>query len=309
MREIKVKIKDGKKKQESSMGNIFNAPSFHRKFAIFKILMVWIAVFICNGSFAQESQAGKLTPPSAPFIKEADKTLKAETFKPEVKGDKIISGNKSLQIKDDGQLCLFSGDGRKPVKIDFGFKTTGDVYASIHDGKDASSSYDKASQTFTLTANYPMDKPKAGSQKYFKATQKVTLATDGIIHVIVTRDFPESDKQCFQKAYVWLCWEDSRHGEKVLSGGKECTVSNIEGKDYWWFAEAHKSGEEIEFFPNRPEESFKLIPKDFDLLLVHSKGAPEKARLSVDITRDPGKGDSISYDLDIRNAVAEQTNK
>ena len=309
MREIKVKIKDGKKKQESSMGNIFNAPSFYRKLEIFKILMVWIAVFICNGSFAQESQAGKPTPPSAPFIKDADKTLKAETFKPEVKGDRIISGNKSLQIKDDGQLCLFSGDGRKPVKMEFGFKTTGDVYASIHDGKDASSSYDKASQTFTLTANYPMDKPKDGSQKYFKATQKVTLAPDGIIHVIVTRDFPESDKQCFQKAYVWLCWEDSKHGEKVLSGGNECIVSNIEGKDYWWFAEAHKSGEEIEFFPNRPEESFKLIPKDFDLLLVHSKGASEKARLSVDITRDPGKGDSISYDLDIRNAVAEQANK
>ena len=118
-----------------------------------------------------------------------------------------------------------------------------------------------------------------------------------------------TDTQLFERAYVWMLYADSKHGEKVLSGGKECTVSNMEGKEYWWFAEAHKNGEEIEFFPNRPEESFKLIPKDFDLLLVHSKGAPEKARLSVDITRDPGKGDSISYDLDIRNAVAEQTNK
>jgi hypothetical protein len=245
-----------------------------------------------------------LAAPAAPFVKAEARSLKAEIFSPEINGDRIVSGNKSLQIGKDGVLRLFTGDGSKPVSIMFGYKTG--IYGSsgMSEKKDASSNFDKESRTFSFSAEYPMFKHGAGEQVFFKISQKVTLAPDGLVNVSVTWDVPEQARKDFKGSYIWIRWEESKHGEKVLCAGQERIVRNMDGEKYWWFAEAKKSGDAIEFFPDRPDESFILIPKEFGSLLISSRGSAEKARLDSSMSISAEKGSSLSLSLDIRRAVA-----
>ncbi|MCX6985638.1 MAG: hypothetical protein NT118_12955, partial [Lentisphaerae bacterium] len=229
--------------------------------------------------------------------KEADTSLKTEIFTPKIDGDKIVSGNKALQIKSDGTVLLFAGDNQKPVQIDFGFQSDAG-YLGLTPGKDAASAYDKDSQTFTYTVGLPLDK----ANKYFKVARKVTLTQDGIINVNLSWDVPENGKQNFKAAYANLCWGDNGLDKKVLCGGKEFTVNRMEGKESWWFMGIDKS-EELEFFPNLPKESLKLTPKDFGLLLASSRVVSGD---HLQVRMDPAKtSNTISFDLDIRNAVKE----
>ena len=256
------------------------------------IQLFLVACFICLTGVSADSPLP---------AKKADTSLKTEIFKPKIEGDKIISGNKVMQVKNDGTLLLLAGNDQKPIQIDFGFQSDAG-YLGLAPGKDAASTYDKASQTFTYTAGLPLDKANADTAKYFKVVRKVTLTQHGIINVSLSWDVPENGKQNFKAAYANLCWGDNGLGKKVLCGGKEFTVNRMEGKEYWWFLATNKS-EELEFFPNLPKESFKLTPKDFEGLRASTRVASED-RLQVRM--DPAKtSNTISFDLDICNAVKE----
>ncbi|MCX6984730.1 MAG: hypothetical protein NT118_08280, partial [Lentisphaerae bacterium] len=75
------------------------------------------------------------------------------------------------------------------------------------------------------------------------------------------------------------------------------------GEDFWWFFSADKS-EAIEFFPNLPKESFKLTPKVFSSLVAYSRIVSGDI-LQVQIKRKTDSN-TISFNLDIRNAVSEK---
>ncbi|MCX6985639.1 MAG: hypothetical protein NT118_12960 [Lentisphaerae bacterium] len=257
-----------------------------------------ITVF-CATCFICLTGASADAPPPA---KEADTSLKTEIFTPKIDGDKIVSGNKALQVKNDGTLLLFAWNDQKPIQIDFGFLSDFGYPSLAPGNKDAASDYDKASQTFTYTASLPLDKANADTAKYFKVTRKATLTPEGIINVSLSWDIPENGKQNFKMAYCNLRWPGNELGKKVLCAGKEYTVNRMEGKDQYWFTGTNNN-EELEFFPDLPKESFKLTPKDLSLVLVSSIVASgDMMQVRINPAKDRN---SISFDLDIRNAVKE----
>ena len=276
-----------------------------------KRALIWLAavVTVCAGcvlNLSDKPEAMKLAQPPAPFVREADASVKKEIFQPVIQGeDKIVSGNKALQIRNNGEIYLFAGNDGKPVKIELGFKTdAGYGNISMLQSKDVSSSFDKAAQAFIFTARYPLDKAAAGNQRYFKVTQTATLKLDGIINVATSWELPANGKPLLENIYLCLLWGGNELGKKVLCGGKEYTVNNMEGEEQWWFMGTNKN-EEIEFFPNLPKESFKLTPRDFGLLLASSRVVSgDKLQVRLNPAKDR---DTISFDLDIRGAVAEKS--
>ena len=100
-------------------------------------------------------------------------------------------------------------------RTDFGWTT---YYRSLKQ----SLKFDSATNTFTTTAHYPLDKNR---KDFFVYTQKVVLQPDGLVKVTCSWDVPKSWQGDFLQYGYFLGWVDPYEGRTIRIDGQDNMVT------------------------------------------------------------------------------------
>jgi len=229
--------------------------------------------------------------PNVPFAK--SKSEEATNFTPEIRGNSIVAGAKSLSINADGSL-VFTTSGQTVTfftffRTDFGWTT---YYRSLKQ----SLKFDSATKTFTTIANYPLDKNR---KEFFVYTQRIILQPDGLVKVICSWDVPKSWQGDFLQHGYFITWSDFCEGRNIRIDGQDNMVKK---NDDPFFASTLKGENSFEIFPAYPADSFVLKTLQTQkTLLTYKPDHNGKTRLQMRMINS--KATEHSFLLDFRKSV------
>jgi hypothetical protein len=254
------------------------------------------------------SAAGDTLPlaaPPAPFAQKGG-TVRTEIFKPEIKGSAIVSGNKKLEIRPDGQMRLYT-DGRPTCRIYFYFRITNKStgrqdWFSTGERKyfDTEKSALKADGSkFVYSGVIANAGVELGACR-----QTTELLSGGLIKI--DADWSAGDSAEYELISSSMFFDfpaETAQDKKVIFNGREYFIPEKSKSKGYIFNTADGSGRprDIEFFPEAPSQSFGVIAEKVQNACLNYN--QYISGYSFRLFDDP-KEKNLSFLLDIRKGVA-----
>ncbi len=240
-----------------------------------------------------------LTAPPAPFVQESAE--KTQGFNPEIKGSEIVSGNKKIEMRKDGQITL-SADGKVLAK----------GYLLFYMESSAPKEYLRFNDTKWFKTAFKTDGGKLICDGEFShagmtgnCRQTIELLENGLIMFDADASFIAKQGTKIFLSSFWFEMDYSKTlGQKLRNQGKDYVIPEKEGDklSHWDFMALHNPRTEIEFFHDNPRESFAVIPGETcqDTRFYYTDWSK-----TYNFRLFPGTGSNhISFLLDIKNAVS-----
>jgi hypothetical protein len=230
--------------------------------------------------------------PRAPFAE--SEPAPAHDFTPKIRVNSIVSGAKSLTIYPNGSLVLTTGS--QTVTFFANFRTDAGWTTYYGNLLKESLNLDSATNTFTTTAHYPLDKER---KHHFVYRQEVALQPNGLVKVTCSWDVPKSWRGDFLQYGYYLRWVNDHEGQNIRINGQ---VNAIKKSDNPLFNSTIRGESSFEMFPNDPAESFALKTSQTQKATFTCK-PDHRAKPLLQLRMMNDKTTEYSFLLDLRKGV------